>query len=142
MVAVLYKTHAVATGPGRAGKVSLIDGTFSGDLTVPSELGGASDKGLNPEKLFAMGYSACYMGALRHVAKTQNITISDDTKIEAEVGIGKREDGQGFGITVTLTVTIPGLEDAVKEQLSKDAHVVCPYSHALAHGVGVQTIVI
>jgi len=100
-------------------------------LTVPKELGGNGAHGTNPEQLFATGYSACFLGALRVVAGKEKVKLPDDTAVTASVGVGPREDGGGFGIDVSLKVNIPGLDKATAEDLVKKAHIVCPYSHAL-----------
>lgn len=142
MVNVLYRTSATATGAGRAGKTVLDDGTMSADLIVPRELGGPGGNGLNPEQLFAMGYAACYMSALRNVARRKGVTIPDDCAIRAEIGIGPREDGAGYGLTATLILNMRGIDKATASELAEAAHVVCPYSHALTKGLDVKTVVL
>ena len=127
---ILYRTKASATG-GRAGHGATEDGTVDVTLTVPKELGGDGATGANPEKLFAVGYSACFLGALKFVAGKEKVKIPDDAKVTATVGIGPREDGGGFGIEVSLLVDIPGLDKAQAEDLVAKAHIVCPYSHAM-----------
>ena len=128
---ILYTTKATATGGGREGKSRTEDGVLDVTLTVPKELGGNGAQGTNPEQLFATGYSACFLGALRVVAGKEKVKLPDDTSVTASVGVGPREDGGGFGIDVSLKVAIPGLDKAVAEDLVKKAHIVCPYSHAL-----------
>ena len=127
---ILYRTKASATG-GRAGHGATEDGTVDVTLTVPKELGGDGATGANPEKLFAVGYSACFLGALKFVAGKEKVKIGEDAKVTATVGIGPREDGTGFGIEVSLKVNIPGLEREKAEELVAAAHIVCPYSHAM-----------
>ncbi|QCI98445.1 organic hydroperoxide resistance protein [Agrobacterium larrymoorei] len=128
---ILYTTKATATGGGREGNSKTEDGVLDVTLTVPKELGGNGAHGTNPEQLFATGYSACFLGALRVVAGKEKVKLPDDTTVTASVGVGPREDGGGFGIDVSLKVNIPGLEKATAEDLVKKAHIVCPYSHAL-----------
>lgn len=128
---ILYTTKATATGGGRDGKSKTEDGVLDVTLTVPKELGGNGAHGTNPEQLFATGYSACFLGALRVVAGKEKVKLPDDTSVTASVGVGPREDGGGFGIDVSLKVNIPGLEKATAEDLVKKAHIVCPYSHAM-----------
>lgn len=128
---ILYTTKATATGGGREGNSKTEDGVLDVTLTVPKELGGNGAHGTNPEQLFATGYSACFLGALRVVAGKEKVKIPDDTTVTASVGVGPREDGGGFGIDVSLSVNIPGLDKATAEDLVKKAHIVCPYSHAL-----------
>ncbi|WP_113260085.1 organic hydroperoxide resistance protein [Agrobacterium cavarae] len=128
---ILYTTKATATGGGREGNSRTEDGVLDVTLTVPKELGGNGAHGTNPEQLFATGYSACFLGALRVVAGKEKVKLPDDTAVTASVGVGPREDGGGFGIDVSLKVNIPGLDKATAEDLVKKAHIVCPYSHAL-----------
>ncbi|MCM2395142.1 organic hydroperoxide resistance protein [Rhizobium sp. S95] len=129
-MAILYTAQASATG-GRAGRAVSDNGVLDVTLTVPKELGGDGATGTNPEQLFAAGYSACFLGALKFVAGKQKVKISEDTKITTRVGIGPREDGTGFGIEVAITAEIPGVEREVAEKLVAAAHIVCPYSHAM-----------
>lgn len=126
---VLYRTSATATGGGRDGHTQLDDGSFKADLTVPKELGGPGGEGLNPEQLFATGYAACFLGALRHYAASQKIKVPSDASVQVSVGIGPRED-TGFGLDVGIVVSLPGVEPDVAEGLISGAHEVCPYSHA------------
>lgn len=128
---ILYTTKATATGGGREGNSKTEDGVLDVTLTVPKELGGNGAHGTNPEQLFATGYSACFLGALRVVAGKEKVKLPDETAVTASVGVGPREDGGGFGIDVSLKVNIPGLDKATAEDLVKKAHIVCPYSHAL-----------
>ncbi|RXF75143.1 organic hydroperoxide resistance protein [Hansschlegelia zhihuaiae] len=134
---VLYKTEAVATG-GRTGHAETVDGSFKVDLVTPKELGGPGGAGQNPEQLFAAGYSACFLGALKFVAGREKVKIPDDTTVRAQVGIGPRDDGEGFGLDVALTVTIPGFDHAAAEELAAKAHIVCPYSHLTRNGLDVR----
>ena len=127
---ILYTTKASATG-GRAGHGATEDGVLDVTLTVPKELGGDGARGTNPEQLFATGYSACFLGALKFVAGKEKVKIPDEARVTATVGIGPREDGGGFGIEAALQVSVPGVDKAVVEDLVSKAHVVCPYSHAM-----------
>lgn len=129
-MAILYTTKATSTG-GRAGSATSDDGQLAVTLTVPKALGGDGAPGTNPEQLFAAGYSACFLGALKFVASQEKIAVPADTTVTATVGIGPREDGTGFGIDVSLAVHIPGLDKPTAERLTAAAHIVCPYSHAL-----------
>jgi Ohr subfamily peroxiredoxin len=134
---IAYTAHATSTG-GRQGHGKTDDGKVDVDLTPPKETGGAGT-GTNPEQLFAVGYSACYLGAIRHVAGKEKVKIVDDASVTAHVGIGPRDDGQGFGLAVTLDVSLPGLTKAQAEDLTTKAHVVCPYSHSIKGNVQVTT---
>ena len=98
--------------------------------------------GTNPEQLFSVGYSACYLGALKFVAGKEKLKISDDAKVSANVGIGERDDKEGFGLVVELMVSLPGIDKAKAEELTKKAHVVCPYSHATKGNISVTTKVV
>jgi osmotically inducible protein OsmC len=123
---VLYTAHATSTG-GRDGAARTDDGLLDVKLAPPKELGGAGGA-TNPEQLFAAGYSACFLGALKHVAGIEKVKVPADASIDASVGIGQIP--QGFGIEVALTIRLPGLEKSVAESLVEKAHQVCPYSNA------------
>ncbi|MDB5558430.1 MAG: osmotically inducible protein OsmC [Enterovirga sp.] len=130
MVKVLYTAHGHATGGGREGSAQTDDKVVDLKLTTPKALGGAGNPGTNPEQLFAVGYSACFLGAMRFVGGRDKIPVPADAKVETAVGIGPREDGEGFGITADLTITLPGLNREQAEELVRRADIVCPYSHA------------
>ena len=135
----LYTAHAKATG-GRDGKASSSDGILDVKLTVPKELGGNGAPGTNPEQLFAAGYSACFLGAMKFVAGNEKITLSPDLAIEGSVGIGKLP--HGFGIEVELKISGTGLAKAEAQKLVEKAHVVCPYSNATRNNVNVTLTVL
>jgi lipoyl-dependent peroxiredoxin len=139
-VNVLYTTKAKATG-GRDGAAETLDGAFSVTLATPKELGGAGGVGNNPEQLFAAGYAACFIGALKFVAAEEKKTIPAETSITSEVGIGPRSEG-GFGLEVSLEVSIPGLEAHEAEALVAKAHEVCPYSNATRNNIDVKLSVV
>lgn len=138
---ILYTTKATSTG-GRVGSSKSEDGNLSVTLTSPKELGGDGAPGTNPEQLFAAGYSACFLGALKFVAGQAKVKIPAETTVTATVGIGPREDGGGFGIDVALSVNIPGVERVVAEDLAAKAHIVCPYSHAMRTSTEVPVTVL
>lgn len=131
---VLYSAHATATG-GRDGRAVSSDGVLDVKLTVPRELGGAGDTGTNPEQLFAAGYSACFLGALKFVAGREKVALPADASITGHVGIGQIPTG--FGIEVELVISLPGLAREVAEDLVQKAHVVCPYSNATRGNIDV-----
>ncbi|ATA19800.1 Ohr subfamily peroxiredoxin [Gibbsiella quercinecans] len=131
---VVYQAHAKATG-GRDGRATSSDGVLDVKLGVPKEMGGAGGAVTNPEQLFAAGYSACFLGALKFVAAKEKVKIPADAAIEATVGIG--EIPNGFGIEVQLDITLPGVERSVAEALVKKAHEVCPYSNATRGNIDV-----
>jgi Ohr subfamily peroxiredoxin len=105
-------------------------------LALPKELGGAGGPGNNPEQLFAAGYAACFIGAMKAVSASQKVRVPADATVTATVGIGPRSEG-GFGITADLKVSLPGVERADAERLIQAAHQVCPYSNATRGNVNV-----
>ena len=131
---VLYTAHATSTG-GREGTTGSNDGALKATLSTPKELGGAGGPGTNPEQLFAAGYSACFIGAMKAVAGKLQLTVPADTSISADVGIGPIPTG--FSIQVALNITIPGMERASAEALVAAAHQVCPYSNATRGNIDV-----
>ena len=126
---ILYTTQATSTG-GREGSSKTADGVLSVTLSTPKELGGAGGPGTNPEQLFACGYSACFLGALKFVAGKAKIHLPAESTVTGKVGIGPRDDGGGFGIEVELTISVPGIDPATVKDLVDQAHIVCPYSNA------------
>lgn len=135
---VVYQAHAKSTG-GRDGTTRTSDGLLDLKLAVPKEMGGPGG-GVNPEQLFASGYSACFIGAMKFVAGTQKIALPADTSINATVGIGQIP--QGFGIEVQLEVSIPGMDKVAAEALVAKAHEVCPYSNATRGNIDVTITVV
>ncbi len=127
---VLYKAHATASGGGRDGRSRTDDGKIDVSLSVPAEMGGDGGAGTNPEQLFATGYAACYLGALRLVSGKAGTPVGPDTKIHSTVGFGKNTRGEGFNLDIALKVTDHGLDQAVIDDLIQTAHQVCPYSNA------------
>ncbi|MFZ4287134.1 organic hydroperoxide resistance protein [Variovorax sp. HJSM1_2] len=123
---VLYTAHAHTTG-GRDGQSASDDGKLSVKLSPPKEMGG-SGAGTNPEQLFAAGYSACFMGAMKHVAGLKKVAVPADAAIDASVDIGPIP--AGFGIAAKLVISLPGMDRAVAQDLIDTAHGVCPYSNA------------
>jgi len=134
-VNVLYRTSATSTG-GREGHSRTEDGRVEFQLSTPKELGGAGGPGTNPEQLFAAGYSACFLGALKVAAQQLKLRIPADATVKATVGIGPRSEG-GFGITADLTVSLPGVDRADAQKLVDSAHQICPYSNATRNNVDV-----
>ncbi|ASU39479.1 organic hydroperoxide resistance protein [Herbaspirillum sp. meg3] len=130
----LYQAKATATG-GREGTAKSSDGILDVKLTTPKELGGAGGAGTNPEQLFAAGYSACFIGALKFVGGQEKIAVPADASITGTVGIGTIPGG--FGIEVALDISLPGLDRAVAQSLIEKAHQVCPYSNATRGNINV-----
>lgn len=131
---VAYRATATATG-GRDGRATSSDSHLDVKLTTPKELGGAGGEGTNPEQLFAAGYSACFLGALKFVAGKENITLPADVSITGVVGIGPIPTG--FGIEAELKISLPGMDRAQAQALVDRAHVVCPYSNATQGNIDV-----
>lgn len=135
---VLYTAHATATG-GRDGRAKTSDGRIDVVLKPPKEMGGTGE-GVNPEQLFAAGYAACFIGAIKFVGGQEKVAVPADTSIESSVGIGPIP--AGFGIQVELKITIPGVARDVAENLVAKAHQVCPYSNATRGNIEVTLIVV
>jgi lipoyl-dependent peroxiredoxin len=138
---IAYTAHAKANGGGREGLSRTDDGRVTVTLATPTEMGGTG-KGTNPEQLFATGYSACFLGAMRYAAGKAKIEMPKDATVMAHVSIGGRDDGEGFGIEVVMDVALPGMEKAAAEDLIKRGHVVCPYSHSIKGNVKVTTNIV
>lgn len=136
---VLYRAHAKATG-GRDGAAKSSDGVLDVKLTTPRELGGAGGAGTNPEQLFAAGYSACFLGALKFVAMREKVALPADVEINGSVGIGAIPTG--FGIEVDLQISLPGLDREIAQKLVDAAHIVCPYSNATRGNIDVRLSIV
>lgn len=132
---VLYRAQAQATG-GRDGRAVSSDEQLNVRLTTPRELGGTGGEGTNPEQLFAAGYSACFLGALKFVAGQEKIKLPGETRVEGSVGIGQVPTG--FAIEVTLSIFLPGLDQEQAQALVDQAHIVCPYSNATRGNIDVS----
>ena len=133
---IVYTARATVTG-GRDGRARTADGQFDVKLAVPREMGGNGD-GANPEQLFASGYAACFLGAIRFVAAREKTAVPADALISASVGIGPIP--QGFGIQVELRIRLPGIERARAQALVDQAHLVCPYSNATRGNIEVTLV--
>lgn len=131
---VLYQAEATATG-GRAGQAVSSDKVLDVKLTTPKGLGGDGAVGTNPEQLFAAGYAACFIGAIKNVAGREKIALPADLSVTGLVGIGPIPNG--FGIEVELKISLPGLDKAQAQALVDKAHGVCPYSNATRGNVDV-----
>lgn len=135
---ILYTATATATG-GREGQARSSDGALAVKLSTPRELGGAGGDGTNPEQLFAAGYSACFLGALKFVAARQKVALPADTAITGKVGIGQIPTG--FGIQAELTISAPGMDRQQLQALVEQAHIVCPYSNATRGNIDVSLVI-
>src|SRR6201994_2582517 len=139
-VNVLYKTQATAIG-GRDGRATTKDGSLDVKLTTPKELVGPGGPGNNPEQLFAAGYAACFIGAMKFVSSQGGPKVPADASVTSTVGIGPRAEG-GFGLDIELDVSLPGLARSDAEALVAKAHQVCPYSNATRNNVDVRLTVV
>ena len=136
-ISPLYTAHAKATG-GREGAAATDDGRLTVKLSTPKELGGAGGEGTNPEQLFAAGYAACFIGALKFAGGQKKVAVPADTSIDSSVGIGPIPGG--FGINVELKISLPGLAPDVADDLIAAAHQVCPYSNATRGNIEVKLV--
>ncbi|WP_198344977.1 organic hydroperoxide resistance protein [Mycobacterium sp. JS623] len=134
-IEVVFTAESTATGGGRDGHVKSSDGRIDLDTRMPKEAGG-NGEGTNPEQLFSAGYAACFLGALRLVARNNKIALDDASGITAQVGFGKDPEG-GFGINAHLIGYLPGLEQGAADDLMNQAHQVCPYSKATRGNIDV-----
>jgi Ohr subfamily peroxiredoxin len=132
---VLYRAHAHATG-GRDGRARSSDGILDVKLDVHKEKGGGGGEATNPEQLFAAGYAACFLGALKYVAGQRKVRLPAETSIDSTVGIGQIP--AGFGIEVDLRINAPGMDKAQAMELVQAAHQVCPYSNATRNNIDVR----
>lgn len=139
-VSVVYHTSARATG-GRDGHSATLDGSLDVTLATPKEMGGAGGPGNNPEQLFAAGYAACFLGAMKFVASQGGPKVPAAATVTSTVGIGPRSEG-GFGLEIALAIDLPGLEHAAAEALVAKAHAVCPYSNATRNNIDVKLSVV
>jgi Ohr subfamily peroxiredoxin len=138
----VYTGTATATG-GRAGTAKSSDDRIVLTLSTPKELGGDGGPGTNPEQLFAAGYSACFIGALKAVAARQKISLPAEVSITSDVSIGAMTGKPGaFGIAVAMAISVPGIERTTAEALVAAAHEVCPYSNATRGNIDVTLTVV
>lgn len=135
---ILYTATATATG-GRTGHAASSDGRLDVTLSTPRELGGPGGDGTNPEQLFAAGYSACFLGALKFVAGKAKVALPEQTRITGKIGIGPIPTG--FGIQAELTIEVPGLPREQVQALVEQAHIVCPYSNATRGNIEVKLVI-
>ena len=138
MTKVLYTAHAHVTGGRVHGHGRSSDGMLDVDLRIPTEMGGPGD-GTNPEELFAVGYAACFEGAVATVARRRHVDAGDVT-IDSAVGLLPTGD-RGFKLTVTLDVALPSVADRdTAVELVREAHQVCPYSNATRGNIDVEIL--
>ena len=132
---VLYTAHATSTG-GREGTSKTDDGVLDVKLTTPKQLGGNGATGTNPEQLFAAGYSACFIGAMKHVAAGMKVRLPADVALDTEVDLCSGVDG--YFLRARLNASLPGLERQVAQSILDDAHQTCPYSKSTRGNIEVE----
>lgn len=139
----LYTAHATSVGGRGNGTAKTDDGMLDIRIGTPKELGGKDD-GLNPEQLFAAGYSSCYLGAIKFVAGKQSppVRIAPESSVTAHVTLASRDDGGGFEIAVAMDVNLPGVDKAQAEAIARQAHTVCPYSWSIRNNIDVKTTIV
>ena len=139
-IKTLYTAHATSLGGRGGGTAKTADGALDLKIDDPTEMGGKGE-GVNPEQLFAVGYSSCYLGAMKFVAGKMSppVKLSEQSSTTAHVSFGTRDDGEGFGLEVVMDVNLPGIDKAVAQDIAAKAHVVCPYSHATRGNIKVTT---
>jgi Ohr subfamily peroxiredoxin len=139
----LYTAHATATRGGRAnGHTRTDDGKIDVNLSTPKEMGGDGGPGTNPEQLFAAGYAACFLGAVKLAASKSGHKIAEESTVTAAISFADREDNEGFAILAKLEVHLPGIDKATADDIVARAHRICPYSHVGRSGFPVETTVV
>ena len=133
----IYEAEATSIG-GRTGWAASSDGQLRVKLSAPDILGSSGAKGTNPEQLFAAGYAACFLSAIRAAAADENARIADDANVTATVALGTREDGPGLAFRVALGVDLPGIDRGIAERLVKVAQDNCPYTHAVRDNIDMR----
>ena len=128
MAELSYSATATAWG-GRMGRVATSDGRLDYNLSVPEGMGGDGGDGTNPEQLFACGYAACFHNALRAVARTRKVDVTDSA-VSVTVHIGGTL-ADGYRLSVTIEAEMPGVDRETAQQVLDGAHDRCPYSRAL-----------
>jgi lipoyl-dependent peroxiredoxin len=136
---ILYTAHASATG-GRDGRAVTSDNVLDVALATPKAMGGPGGDGTNPEQLFAAGYSACFLGAMKAVAARDKLAISPDPRVTGDVGFGPTS--AGFGIAVELKISLPGMEREQAQVIVDKAHQICPYSNATRGNIPVTLTIV
>ena len=138
----VYTAYAHTVGGRGGGSSKTDDGRLEVTIDSPKAMGGNDGPGTNPEQLFAVGYSTCFLGAIKAVARKESITVPDDASIDAAVSFGENAKGAGFNIAVELKIALPGFERAQAEDLVEKAHQICPYSNATRGNVDVTLTVV
>lgn len=137
---VKYRTSATTTG-GRDGRVRSEDGHIQAQLSTPKELGGSGGEGTNPEQLFAAGYSACFLSALKFAGHQMKVELPQTVSVKATVGIGPRNEG-GYGLAADLAIDMPGIDRHIAQSVVDAAHKTCPYSNATRNNIDVTVTLV
>ncbi len=141
MTKILYTAHGSAVHGGRGGgEARTDDGKVAVRLSVPKAMGGDDGPGTNPEQLFSIGYSACFLGAMVGAARKMGKKLPEDATVDAEVSFADREDNVGFTIVAKLTGKVPGWSQEDTEALMKAAHDICPYSNLIREKHDVELV--
>jgi Ohr subfamily peroxiredoxin len=139
---IMYTARATSTGGRGGGRSVSDDGVLDVTITSPKEMGGDGARGTNPEQLFAAGYAACFLGAIKVAAGKTKTKITEDSTVTAEVSFRDRDDGEGFWIQAALKVNLPGLDKTTAEDVVRRAHIICPYSEVSRNGFNVTLDVV
>lgn len=138
---IFYTATATSVGGRDKGHVTSSDKNLDVKLTAPKEMGGPGGDGTNPEQLFAAAYSACFLSALKATAEKEKVEVPSETNVTAQVGIGKQDEGHGYGLDVELHISLPGMDNSEARSLVEKAHQICPYSNATRNNVLVRLVV-
>ena len=133
---ILYTAHTHVTG-GRTGAGKASDDAIDVKLSRP----GSGAPGTNPEQLFGIGYSACFIGAMQVAATKRKIRLPEDSSIDAEVVLGKTGSGE-FQLAVKLNINLPGIDEDLKRELIDAGHEICPYSRMTRGEVDVELVIV
>ena len=134
---IIYQTEATSIG-GRTGSAASFDDILRVRLASPTALGGPGGEGSNPEQLFAAGYAACFLSAIRDAAAQEGTAITADANVTATVGLEAREDESGLHLRIALGIDLPGLDRLTAERIVAAAHQASPYSKAVRGNVDVE----
>ncbi len=138
---ILYKAIATSTGGRDQGHSVSSDKKLDVRLSAPKEMGGPGGEGTNPEQLFAAGYSACFLSALKAIAGKEKVELPSDSSVTAQVGIGPGDEGKGYELDIELHISLPGFDNERGRLLVEKAHQICPYSNATRGNVLVRLVV-
>ena len=136
MAKAIYTAEANVTGGRANGHGRTTDGVLDVQLRLPQEMGGGEEQGTNPEELFAVGFAACFEGAIGVVGRREHAEVGD-VLIDSRVSLFPTEE-RGFKLGVELDVTLPQVSDPeLAKRIVEAAHKVCPYSNATRGNIDV-----